>query len=349
VLLVISINLVFLLPATAQELKKLDDAWILYEKGRFLMDKGEWGEALHQLKLAIAKRGGEAKPMQTPLKAEAVKGNTSSLGIFPEAEMAIGDIFKHTEPELARQQYELALQHAAFFYVKEDVYQLLYKQVDLFKNYFTPPRYKEMEERLFLILKEAYTPLPKGKEAYYTSTFTRYEDIYLNTFLQKGFSKVLTLYRIKEQLVAQAHGELADIYFQEGGEKQLLALKHYLFCLTILLTEGIEQLGNYDFTYKYKDLSSFFGQTEKIEAFLIYFKQEELFIYLYRLAATSYVLSQWAIPPRGWQPAVQQLAEQRAREIWQLLAELKAAAKYSEMAKMQLKKPWLEFAFPADD
>jgi hypothetical protein len=356
-LLLISLFLITPWLLEAQDLTKLEDSWVLYEKGLYLVEQGEWGEALHSFKLAIAKRGEESNKAQAKLDND-IKTNTATAqpgptGIFPEAEMAIGDVLKHSEPELAQQQYAQALQHAGFFYVKEDVYRLLYRQVDLFKNYFHPPLYNEMKERLFVILKEGYTLLPKGLDPYYQSQFVRFEETYLKTFIQKGLNKLLFLYRLDRQEMLLAHGELANLYYREGGENLVPAIKHYLFCITILLTEGIEELLESDYTFQFTDLASFFKRVENLDSFQNYFQKEALFKYLYRLAATTYAASQLTRPSggsplRGWDAAMQKLAEQRAKEVWQWLTELKTAGKYAELAKLQLQIPWIEPAFTTD-
>ena len=95
--------------------------WILYEKANAMFAQHEFGQALQLYKEAI-----------------------SSAGIFPEAEMGVGDVFfEEGEFQLARDQYEKAYEMRKGFRVPETQYGLLYKLADLFQG---RQMYSQMED-----------------------------------------------------------------------------------------------------------------------------------------------------------------------------------------------------------
>ena len=87
-------------------------SWLSFEEGNALVSQREFGKALEQYKNAIA-----------------------SAGTFPEAEMAIGDVYREEgELDLARKQYEKAYNMRSSFYIPDSKYDVLYKLTKTLKT-----------------------------------------------------------------------------------------------------------------------------------------------------------------------------------------------------------------------
>ena len=107
--------LILLLPSTLlpAQTNNFVEAWFLYEQGKAKLEDPEGpelGEALLSFQEAIDKRG----------------------GVFPEAEMAIGDIyFQEGAFALAKRQYDKAFELRRGMEIAEEKYTILYRLADL--------------------------------------------------------------------------------------------------------------------------------------------------------------------------------------------------------------------------
>jgi tetratricopeptide (TPR) repeat protein len=91
---------------------KQSQNWLLFEQGNAFMSMKEFGKALQYYKDAI-----------------------SAAGIFPEAEMAIGDVyFEEGEFDLAAGQYQKAYNQRKGFYISDSQYDVLYKFARLYES-----------------------------------------------------------------------------------------------------------------------------------------------------------------------------------------------------------------------
>src|SRR5689334_18705396 len=100
-----------------------EENWLIYERGNAAMSQGEFGNALNLFEQAIHK-----------------------AGIFPEAEMQIGDIYmEEGEPALALSQYEKAYNERKSFIIPSMQYDVLYKSARVYEYL---GQYRNMEDKL---------------------------------------------------------------------------------------------------------------------------------------------------------------------------------------------------------
>jgi tetratricopeptide (TPR) repeat protein len=263
------------------------------------MDQGEYGKALHLFMQALEQKR-----------------------IYPEAELAIGDIFKaQGEIPIAEKQYLKAYDQKDNFEVPDCKYIALYRLVRLYKE---QEEYLKWEQTLFKVLKE--------DKAYYSDRFGRLYDTFLRVYTERGLNRLLVLYRLEEKHTIYAHGELGEHYNREyvqsrdktkRGELAESAMVHYLFAVVTLLSEVIEELRFWDPEYRFTDLPSLLRSTARREALYDYLIQTDIFKYLYYLGVATYAA--------GY--------EERASDIWSILKDEQQAGRYRNLAREQLTDP----------
>jgi tetratricopeptide (TPR) repeat protein len=268
-----------------------DPAWILFEKGKLAYQKRDYGLAMKYYQEAIQKSA-----------------------MFPEAEVAIGDIY-YLEGEftLAEMQYEKAYRIKNAFYIPEDKYAVLQKLASLHES---QENYRAMEEDLLSILADdAQYSDPK-----WTQLRAQIED----NFYKKGLDHVLKLYQFETYFSILAHGKLGWFYYKTGRIGN--AIQHLLFALIAIKSELTQSLRDLDSDYEFETLSDVFRIERGNAEITKYLQSMEAFRCLYYLAS-----SVWSSPYTG-----------RAMEIWKLLSETTQAGEYADLSKKQLKKPWIE-------
>jgi tetratricopeptide (TPR) repeat protein len=292
------------LPAAAVPDRFLE-AWFLYEQGKAKMDMpggGELGEALLLFIQAIDKRG----------------------GTFPEAEIAVGDIYRAEGAyAMARQQDQKAWGQRGGFEIAEEKYTVLYRLAELAEM---QEKYGDMESYLLRVLED---------QPYFTGT--QHEALRAamkKTYLDKGLDQAFRLYRLEGvSFAATAHSRLGWLFYRTGrfDSGSSGAIMHLLFALDISVTEIVAELRRVDPEYAYTTLEDLFGKAATREDLVQYVRDSGFAENLYYLAAAT-----WAA---GEYPS-------RAAEIWRVLASGRLdpalVGDFADRARRQLKSPWVE-------
>jgi tetratricopeptide (TPR) repeat protein len=277
------------------------ESWQLYEQGKAKLedpDGPELGEALLSFQEAIDKRG----------------------GTFPEAEMAIGDIyFREGAFALAKRQYEKAYDLRKGMEIAEEKYTVLYRLADLHE---IQELYADMDSYLRQVLED---------QAYFADEqYRSFRDAFLSTYDDKGLEHLFKLYRMDGVAFSvPAHAKLGWFYYRTGRPSAIL---HGLFALDIMITEGVKELRRVQPGFVFTTLEAFLDAALGRENIRQYLVTGEFFKTLYYLATATYAASRPSL----------------AEPIWRLLATypLEAvgpgAATYSDLAARQLESPWID-------
>jgi len=287
-----------LLPAQANNFV---EAWFLYEQGKAKLEDPEGpelGEALLSFQEAIDKRG----------------------GTFPEAEMAIGDIyFREGAFALAKRQYEKAYELRKGMEIAEEKYTVLYRLAELHE---IQELYADMDGYLQQILQDQ----PYFADEQYRS----FRDAFLSTYDEKGLEHLFKLYRMEDVAFSvPAHAKLGWFYYRTGRPTAIL---HGLSALDIMITEAVKELRRVQPGFVFSTLEAFLDATLERDNIRQYLVSEEFFKTLYYLATASHAASRPGL----------------AEPIWRLLAgyPLEAvgpsATTYADLAARQLESPWID-------
>jgi hypothetical protein len=265
--------------------------WLLYEQGNALMDQREYGRALK-------------------LFQEAVK----AAGIFPEAELAIGDVYlEEGEIELALSQYEKAYNIRKSFYIPQMQYTALYKIADVYEK---TDRYKKMEDSLDLIVQD-------DKHFMETASYRLRTQIE-KTYAEKGLDRVLVLYSFDDSFASKAHSRLGWFYYRSG--RYPLASSHLLFSLINRVAQIKSFLIERDADYQFGTFSDLLRRVDTSQELMRYAEETGLYADIYYLAGSTYA--------SGF--------PKNARVMWKMVSEHASAGKYRDLSARQAAKPWLE-------
>ncbi len=208
-------------------------AWILFEMGILEMNKGEYGEALALFQLAQLKRTQEI----------SLNPNSDIQG-FPEVEMALGDIFLRTEPEIAEIHYQAAYKLKDDFYIENEKYIVLYKLVELYKYYYRPIVDPD-SEMYFTKMRDTLLAILEEDNNYYENTYLFYDNLFIDCIADYGFNKFFELYRLNNVIMTKAHAELGLYYYLNNDTYQ--SIKQFLFYFAIVLDEIYNELTYLEF------------------------------------------------------------------------------------------------------
>jgi tetratricopeptide (TPR) repeat protein len=297
---IIPLLLLSVFPLTAQE-NRYVDAWFLYERGKAQLEDPngpELGEALLSFQEAIDKRGGP----------------------FPEAEMAIGDVYRSEGAyALAKVQYEKAYALRTGMDTFEEKYTVLYRLADLHE---IQELYADMESYLRQVLEDQ--PYFSGEQ------FQKFQDAFLSTYYDKGLNHLFKLYRMDGAAFAlPAHVQLGWFYYRTGRPSAIL---HCLFALDIMITETMEELRRVNPGFVFTTVEAFWDAALKRENIKQYLVEGEFFMTLYYLAAATYAASH---------PG-------QAESVWLLLSSYPleelgpGAMAYVDLSRRQLESPWID-------
>jgi tetratricopeptide (TPR) repeat protein len=277
------------------------EAWFLYEQGKAKLDDPdgpELGEALLCFQKAIELRG----------------------GTFPEAEMAIGDIyFREGAFALAGRQYQKAYELRTGMEIAEEKYTVLYRLADLHE---IQELYADMENYLLQILQDQ----PYFAEDQYRN----FQDAFLSTYYEDGLNHLFRLYRMDGVAFAvPAHAQLGWFYYRTGRPSAIL---HCLFALDIVVTESMQELRRLNPGYEFTTVQAFLDAALERENVARYLLEADFYMSLYYLGASTYAAS------------LPRLAE----SVWRILATYplesvgRGAAAYGDLASRQLESPWID-------
>jgi tetratricopeptide (TPR) repeat protein len=275
--------------AFSQERESLN--WLLYEQGNASLALREFGQALQYYKLAI-----------------------SSAGIFPEAEMAIGDVYlAEGEFELAIGEYVKAYNQRKAFYIFESQYDALYKLAHLYEG---QELYKLMEDRLTSIVAD-------DKHFIETANSHLRTQIEKN-YLEKGIDHVLVLYRFEDSFAAKAHSKLGWFYYRTGRFSQ--SMSNLLYSVIYGVSEVNAYLRERDVNYQFASLQDVLTAADKSNELRRFISEIELYKDLYYLAGATFA--------DGY--------PQHSLALWGLLSGFGSSGEYQGLSRRQLKSPWVE-------
>jgi tetratricopeptide (TPR) repeat protein len=265
--------------------------WLMYEQGNTAASQKEFGRALQLYKAAI-----------------------ESAGIFPEAEVAIGDVYmEEGEAALAQRQYEKAYDLRKSFYIPDDQYAILYKLANLFE---LQQLYKRMEDSLSAIVADD----KRFQETPNQRLRTQVE----KNYLEKGLDRVIELYRFDDSFAAAAHSKLGWFYYRTGRFTQ--AVSQLLYSVVYRASQVERYSRERDVEQEFSNLGGLLGVIDESPELRAYANSAGLFKDLYYLAGSTFAAGY----PR------------HSATIWKLLSVTPAAGQYGVLAARQLKKPFME-------
>ena len=288
--------LVLIFPVSSQE--EADPVWLMYHTAVLQMEQGEYGEALRLFNILLERKA-----------------------IYPEVEMALGDIFLiEGETALAERHYLKAYNQKTYLEIPDDSYTILYRLANLYQMELS---YVEWANSLDRILKE--------NQQYYEDIFGRNQDSFLKVFRESGFFRLLQLYRVDHPAVGRAHSGLGEFHYRTGRYEPE-ALVHYLFALIAIFSEAIDALLDYDSGYRFDSLENLLKALQRRDRIREYLVEERLYENLYYLAASA--------SAAGY--------EEQARDLWQSLLVMDDAGRFSTLAEKQLASPWVDPLYSLD-
>jgi len=281
----------------AQSASPREQAWILYEQGKARQedrDRPEPGEALYLYRQAIER-----------------------AGPFPEAEMAIGEIyFREGALALAEEQFKKALASSPAFLIPEQTYLVRYRLADLYE---LQERYGDMERELLAIVVD--------QPQYGERSPRQLTDVILSTYLLRGLDQVFTLYRMNDSTFATAaHAKLGWMTYRNGRYDP--SITHSLFALDIVVTEAVREIRRAVPDFAYSSLEEFARAAFGRPAVRTYLLESAFSEMLYYLATATHAGGRTL----------------RAREIWRAIATFDPAlaGRYAELSRRQLREPWVD-------
>jgi len=270
---------------------KQNSYWLLFEQGNAAMDAKEFGQALKLYQEAILQ-----------------------AGIFPEAEMAIGEVYlEEGETALAIAQYEKAYTIMNAFYIPEMQYDVLYKLAHIYE---TQELYKKMEDALIQITND--------DSHFVESTTLKLRTQIEKNFLEKGLDRVLVLYAFEDSFSAAAHSKLGWFYYRTGRFSQ--SVPHLLYSIIYRATRMEQYLKERDVDFQFSSLQDLLEIVDKNQDLRKYAEESGFYADLYYIAAATFA--------NGY--------PQSSSVLWKLISGFPAAGKYQELSKSQLKSPRIE-------
>jgi tetratricopeptide (TPR) repeat protein len=244
------------------------------------------------------------------LYKEAIAG----AGTFPEAEIGLGDIyFEEGEVDLALSQYQKAYDMRKSLYIPDQQYSILYKMAQVYEM---QQLYKQLEDLLVTI---------ESDDRHFVET----DALKLRTqvakmYRERGIDRVLTLYSFDDTLYAPAHSKLGWFYYRTGRFTQ--AAEELLFSVIYRVGAMGKVRAGRDAEYVFSTLEEFLQATDRSPDLREYARSYDLYKDLYYLAGATFADG---LPSH-------------AMLIWKLLAASPSAGSYQELARRQMKKPFLE-------
>lgn len=236
-------------------------------------------------------------------------------GIYPEAEIAIGDIFNREESEydLALLHYKRALKYKSAFLIPDNIYTVLYRIATIHR---INEDYQLMQARLNDILKDS--------DFYTSSRYSHLRSSILSSYTNNGIDHLLKLYRFKEDFALEAFSSLGWFYYRTGRNR--LSILNYLFTIISTVSESVEELRIHDPDYEFSNLLSFIKASSRIENISDFLKRTDFFKSLYYLACATYA--------HGYKDL--------AISIYNIIVKSGYKGKYRELSIRQIRKPWIE-------
>jgi tetratricopeptide (TPR) repeat protein len=250
-MIVFSLAAMVLLPVGA--LAETAGAWLTFEEGNAMFEKGEFGVALQRYREALA-----------------------AAGTLPEAEIAIGDVYREEgELGLARQQYEKAYNHRNSLAVPAKKYDILYRiaRIDEDQELF-----KAMEDTLLSIMIDDVNWAGKAGSRLRTQLETNY--------YSKGMNQVLKLYRFEASFAQEAHAKVGWYYYRSGRFTQ--AVSSCLYAVIYGASEIARYLRERDVEWEFSSFEALLQAVDEHKELQEYVVGVGLFSSLYYLAGSTF-------------------------------------------------------------
>lgn len=237
---------------------------------------------------------------------------TKSETPFPEAEYMIGMLYlEEGELDIAEKQIMKAIELSTYLEVQEDLISYRYS---LAKVYLL----KEEYENYIYTLKEII-----GKDEIDLDDI-RDQKAYYDTLLESGIDRLMHLYRKDADNVLNARIYLGFYYNSIGDYKS--SVNYLLPPMLALLSEAIDDNVKQDREYVFESMDLFFSRIEGNERIKGYFSEHDIYKVFYYLGESLYGLNN----------------EERAIEIWTLLANSDIKSLWVNKSKKQILNPILE-------
>jgi len=143
-------------------------------------------------------------------------------------------------------------------------------------------------------------------------------------YRERGLDRVLTLYSFDDTLFAPAHSKLGWFYYRTGRFTQ--ATEELLFSVIYRVGAINKVLHERDVDYSFSSLSDFLGAVEQSADLREYAVTYDLYKDLYYLAGSTFAEG---LP-------------EHSVELWKELGATSSAGTYRDLARRQIKKPWIE-------
>jgi tetratricopeptide (TPR) repeat protein len=266
-------------------------AWLMLEEGKALFEQREFGRALQRFQEAVA-----------------------AAGTMPEAEMAIGDVYREEgELGLAQAQYEKAYNNRNSLAVPAARFDILYRLAEIYED---QEFYKLMEDTLLSIVAEdANWGGVKG---------SRLRTQLETNYYAKGMNQVLKLYRFDPSFAQAAHAKLGWFYYRTGRFSS--AVLHCLYSAVYGASEIARYLREHDVEWEFSTFEALLDAAEGQKDLHQYVADVGLYRDLYYLAGSTYA----------------SMYPKLAQALWRAVTRLKLAGELADLSGKQLKKPWIE-------
>jgi tetratricopeptide (TPR) repeat protein len=268
--------------------------WLVFEKGKQLFDSEEYGDALYHFRKALA-----------------------TFGSSPEIEYWIGRVFEAGgEYILAERQYEAALEEQRLLLVPDDVLSIRYR---LAKVHFAGGDFAGYSGQLEAII--AHDAAVREK----TNVLEFKPRALANVLVQRGFDKLLELYRIDD------HGGL-NAYYDQGVYKYRTGFlesgaEYLTFAIVLTCTTVIEYIIHLDPDYRFTALPSLLRDALKNRVLSDYLEAVDAFGQIYALGTALYETRE--IPKM-----------QIATDLWRIVSDQDDSGRWSTKARLQLQSPF---------
>jgi len=259
--------------------------------GRVMLEDNNAGEAMNYFQQALNKK----------------------RGIYPEAEIAIGDLFKNSEYELALLHYNAALKYKSAFLIPDNIYEVFYKISNIYKVH-----------KNYLLMQQYLNNILNDSSFYSNKRYSHLRDSILSTYTNKGIDHLLKLYRFSEGFAIKAHSDLGWFYYKTG--KNSYSILNYLFSIISIVSESVEELRLHDPDYEFSSLSNILNISSKIDNISDFLEGTEFFKSLYYLACATYAHGQ----------------KELSVNIYKIIINSNYKGKYRNLSIRQINHPWVE-------
>jgi tetratricopeptide (TPR) repeat protein len=238
----------------------------------------------------------------------------AAIGALPEAEMAIGDVYMiEGEMALAIGQYQKAYNLRNVLTIPDTKYDILYRLADAYQE---EQQYNLMETSLLAISADdrSFNP-PKG---------SRLKEQVLANFYKSNLDSVLKLYRFDTDFAQGAHSRLGWFYYKTGRFDP--SIEHLLYAVILVAGDAIQTSAEKDPQYQFTSLPDLLATAAGASDLTQFFTGSTIFADLYYLAGSLF---------QSGKPG-------HAMSLWRALSSSSLAGKYRDLARRQIKSPWME-------